>query len=523
MVSRKGRWIRILWQGRRGLNQEVVVVGSISTTLRLRNGCMPTSNRIIILLLLLLFLLASLISPPSYRTLLATPSSQPGTPTRAEWVIPPCCCVTPLSIFRLRCGGGVVAAAFHGHLASQYTAIPNMLASGLRCRVGLLRRGGGGGGVNASSSSTSTRAVVVVLARGGLRPSSRNLRVLPLLQHLPIDHPQQHRGFVAAAATSSQKRALNPDQLQGAAATPPPPPPPSGGGTRPGTAPPSSSSPGSPTTNLWSIGAALGGTAVVGGLAFYAMRPSSEPSSVAATPVGKPATTAKVPPATRPSPPTPAPAAKLPEYAPGAQASSAPPLAATSEPPTQAAAPTTTGPHRVTTIQVPPKMRGGSTTNATPLPPSTNHPEDGHRVGVAMWKDLVPPATSTSSAAEPPPIEELDATVTHRALAMLQPPETNVPSWPLQNEARDSVVASHQSLWNSMTTAPGGALHDLESLDVGQLKQRIIRLATELQDRTQWEAIRLKEFLALQERTAAERYVCVCVCLGERVVRCGRC
>ena len=95
---------------------------------------------------------------------------------------------------------------------------------------------------------------------------------------------------------------------------------------------------------------------------------------------------------------------------------------------------------------------------------------------------------------------------------MLQPPETEVPALPLQIEDRDSVVASHQSLWHSLTMAPGGALHDLESLDdVGQLRQRIIRLAAELQDRTQWEAIRLKEFLALQERTATER----CVCVGE--------
>ena len=41
---------------------------------------------------------------------------------------------------------------------------------------------------------------------------------------------------------------------------------------------------------------------------------------------------------------------------------------------------------------------------------------------------------------------------------------------------------------------------ELDSLSPTQLKIRIIQLSKDLEDRTKWEAVRLKEFLAMKEQ-----------------------
>ena len=69
-------------------------------------------------------------------------------------------------------------------------------------------------------------------------------------------------------------------------------------------------------------------------------------------------------------------------------------------------------------------------------------------------------------------------------------------------EAAKSLIQSHQALWSSLDST---FFADLDSLSPAQLKARVVQLATEMKDRTQWEAVRLKEFLALKEKETAQQ------------------
>ena len=65
-------------------------------------------------------------------------------------------------------------------------------------------------------------------------------------------------------------------------------------------------------------------------------------------------------------------------------------------------------------------------------------------------------------------------------------------------------MESHQSLWSAMDAS---FFSDLDSLSNAQLKARVAQLAAEMKDRTKWEAVRLKEFLAMKEKETADKYV----------------
>jgi hypothetical protein len=92
-----------------------------------------------------------------------------------------------------------------------------------------------------------------------------------------------------------------------------------------------------------------------------------------------------------------------------------------------------------------------------------------------------------------------DASMTENAIKELNDSVTE--------KAAESLVQSHQSLWSAMD---GSFFADLDSLTITQLKARVVQLATEMKDRTKWEAVRLKEFLAMKERETADQYVLLC-------------
>eukprot|EP00978_Attheya_sp_CCMP212_P014977 scaffold38427_cov52-Attheya_sp.AAC.8 len=52
-----------------------------------------------------------------------------------------------------------------------------------------------------------------------------------------------------------------------------------------------------------------------------------------------------------------------------------------------------------------------------------------------------------------------------------------------------------------------GLLKDLDSLTVSELKIRVVQLVTEMQERTKWEAVRMKEFLSMKEHETSEKYM----------------
>lgn len=141
--------------------------------------------------------------------------------------------------------------------------------------------------------------------------------------------------------------------------------------------------------------------------------------------------------------------------------------------------------HRVSVIEFPPGMRntGAAAVNDTVPAP---HPEGGNRVrGIGV-------------ARTPTKVE--DASMTAKAIAKLQSEQNE--------QASRALVESHQSAWTDATN-----FNDLDSLSETQLKARIVQLATEIKDRTKWEAVRLKEFLAMKEKETADKYVCFVCCL----------
>lgn len=136
--------------------------------------------------------------------------------------------------------------------------------------------------------------------------------------------------------------------------------------------------------------------------------------------------------------------------------------------------------NRVTKIPASSKMQagaavaGGVTTQQEEE--AEEHPEAGHRVTT-----LVPQQKN----------EPIDTSMTDAAIAALQ---------------SETTVATAKALVDSNNAVALSTIQELDSLeDVAQLKAKILQLSSELQDRTKWEAIRLKEFLVMKEKEVAEK------------------
>jgi mitofilin len=136
-------------------------------------------------------------------------------------------------------------------------------------------------------------------------------------------------------------------------------------------------------------------------------------------------------------------------------------------------------PNRVVAIAVPAKMK--NTEEVCVAGPF--HPAGGHRV-----RGLAPAEKEEEG---PTPAVD-DSSVTERAIEQLRGSATE--------QAAEAVVASHQTAWSSAVN-----VDDLDSLTPSQLKARVVQLATEMKDRTKWEAVRLKEFLAMKEKETADK------------------
>lgn len=140
--------------------------------------------------------------------------------------------------------------------------------------------------------------------------------------------------------------------------------------------------------------------------------------------------------------------------------------------------------NRVASISIPSKMRNvESGTEPVPVP---SHPESGHRVHTILPAKMKEKSPMMPEEQSPPPIADKTSTV--KALEKLQTT--------MREEAVESLIRSHQSVWQ---------FRDLDDQNPAELKARIVQLATELQDRTKWEAIRLKEFLIMKEKETEEK------------------
>lgn len=133
--------------------------------------------------------------------------------------------------------------------------------------------------------------------------------------------------------------------------------------------------------------------------------------------------------------------------------------------------------NRVVEIGMPAAMRNN---NPSAAAVGSEHPADGHRV--------------LMTTPTPPPVE--DTTDTEAALTELKSQITDA--------AAEALLLTHPSLWTatSSTAARGSPLDELTP---AQLQARVVQLAAELQDRTKWEALRLKEFLAMKEQETGSK------------------
>eukprot|EP00548_Thalassiothrix_antarctica_P001958 CAMPEP_0194145858 /NCGR_PEP_ID=MMETSP0152-20130528/18876_1 /TAXON_ID=1049557 /ORGANISM="Thalassiothrix antarctica, Strain L6-D1" /LENGTH=616 /DNA_ID=CAMNT_0038846217 /DNA_START=27 /DNA_END=1877 /DNA_ORIENTATION=+ len=72
-----------------------------------------------------------------------------------------------------------------------------------------------------------------------------------------------------------------------------------------------------------------------------------------------------------------------------------------------------------------------------------------------------------------------------------------------QGKSSETLKKAHQVLRSSVDES---LFSDLENLTAAQLRVRVVQLGTEMMERTKWEAMRLKEFLAMKEKEVGENY-----------------
>jgi len=169
--------------------------------------------------------------------------------------------------------------------------------------------------------------------------------------------------------------------------------------------------------------------------------------------------------------------------------------AETPKEPEPAPAPTPAAPkgNRVEQIEMPPEMMNKAVETASVE--ATPHPVGGNRVSMDVAKPVKKEKSKKPKKKKETKKDLADTSLTNEAIQQLQS-SANM-------EAAKSLIQSHQSLWGSLDET---YFDDLDDLSLAQLKARVAQLATELKDRTQWEAVRLKEFLALKEKETSQQY-----------------
>lgn len=125
--------------------------------------------------------------------------------------------------------------------------------------------------------------------------------------------------------------------------------------------------------------------------------------------------------------------------------------------------------NRVLSIQVPSTKR-----SPAKVPPPPEHPVEGSRVSM---KPLPSSEASVEAA-----VKEFESV--------------------METETSATLAKAHKSIRASFDES---LFQDLDQLSAAELKVRVIQLATEMEERTKWEAVRLKEFLALKEKEVADK------------------
>jgi len=144
---------------------------------------------------------------------------------------------------------------------------------------------------------------------------------------------------------------------------------------------------------------------------------------------------------------------------------------------------------RVTQIHAPLKDE----TRVLPPPPSVQHADDAHKVTVNMTP------TNSKTTMESAVVNISSATVVE---AELRPETTTASSG--SNNVNLELAKAHAALRANLDET---LFKDLDSLTYSQLRIRVVQLASEMQERTKWEAVRLRDFLAMKEKEAEESHL----------------
>jgi hypothetical protein len=123
--------------------------------------------------------------------------------------------------------------------------------------------------------------------------------------------------------------------------------------------------------------------------------------------------------------------------------------------------------NRVLVIETP-----KGTTRSDPPAPVKGHPEGGHRV-------LMHPSKGGVAGVDTA-LQELQKQLAERSSSSL-------------SEAHLELAKLHSL-----------DMGDIDDLTITQLKVRLVQMAKDLEERTKWEAVRLKEFLAMKEKETAD-------------------
>ena len=155
---------------------------------------------------------------------------------------------------------------------------------------------------------------------------------------------------------------------------------------------------------------------------------------------------------------------------------------------------------------------------------SLEHPENGNRVDIDKISSFYQTVNENHAKQQQQQQADLDA-AQESATKATQYNESNEttqhntdPTIALTTaSAAMSELQSNQSLQNSKTLSAAQAalrsdldrqyFSDLETLSLTELRTRVVQLATEMSDRTKWEAVRLKEFLAMKEKEVGDNYL----------------
>lgn len=151
--------------------------------------------------------------------------------------------------------------------------------------------------------------------------------------------------------------------------------------------------------------------------------------------------------------------------------------------------------NRVTTIVVPPIDEENRPPQVVPANPE--HPPNANKVtGLPFGGDADAAAGGSGGSASAEELAQRE-----HALVSAEEAAKEIAS-AAEGETEAKLRAAHKSLRADLDES---YLADLDSLGERELRIRVVQLASEMDERTKWEAVRLKEFLSMKEKETAEK------------------